>query len=241
MEEQELVVEAFTDLAGRYEKVVDSELHRFWGWSYSHFVDRFIELTPFCNEDRILDVATGTGVIPCRLVEEVKKDLHVVGLDITPAMLRRAQQKTRQAAEGKRIGLSCGDALVMPFDAEAFDLVLCGLATHHMNVPGMLSEVHRVLKPGGRLSLADAGGSAHWKNPVLRAAIRMAAFVYFLVSENAVRAWAEAAAVTNIRSSDEWQVDVQKAGFVEVSVIRLPSANFWAPDPLVIEAVKPRT
>lgn len=239
MEEQELVVEAFTELASRYEKVVDSELYRFWGWSYARFINRLIELTPFSDGDLILDVATGTAVIPRRLVEAVQKNFHVIGLDITAAMLRRGKEKIEKAAAGGDISLSCGDAMVMPFSPGSFDLVMCGLATHHMNVPAMLSEMSRVLKPGGRLAMADAAGSSAWNIPFLKGVIRAAAFVYFMVVENASRAWAEAAAVSNIRSSADWEADLRKAGFVDVRIVKLPSTRSWIPDPLVIEAVKP--
>ncbi|MGD0610504.1 MAG: methyltransferase domain-containing protein [Anaerolineales bacterium] len=239
MEEQEVVVEAFTELASRYEKVVDSELNRFWGWSYTRFVNRLIELTIISDGDLILDVATGTAVIPRRLVEAVKKNFHVIGLDITAAMLRRGKEQIEKAAADRDISLSCGDALVMPFSPGSFDLVMCGLATHHMNVPAMLSEMSRVLKPGGRLAMADAAGSPLWNNPLLRTAIRVAAYVYFLVVENASRAGAEAAAVSNIRSDTDWQADLRQAGFVDIRIVKLPSKRSWIPDPLVIEATKP--
>lgn len=81
----------------------------------------------------------------------------------------------------------------MPFSNESFNVVMCGLATHHMNVPRMLSEIRRVLKSGGRISLADAGGSSLWRLSVIKFIIRMAAFLYFLAVENISRAWAEAA------------------------------------------------
>lgn len=93
MKEQENVIEAFTELAPRYERVVDGELNRFWGWSYTEFVDRLIESTPIADGDTILDLATGTSVIPRRLVERVKKDLRIVGLDITARMLKRGKEK----------------------------------------------------------------------------------------------------------------------------------------------------
>lgn len=239
MEEQEVVVEAFTELASRYEGVVDSELNRFWGWSYDRFVNRLIELTPLSDGDLILDVATGTAVIPRHLVEAVRKHFHVIGLDITAAMLRRGKEKIAIAGAGAEISLSCGDAMIMPFGPGSFDLVLCGLATHHMNVTAMLSEMNRVLKPGGRLALADAAGSPLWRNPLLRTGIRIAAFVYFLVVENAARAWAEADAVSNIRSRDDWQSDLRQAGFVDIRIVKLPSTRSWIPDPLVIEAIRP--
>jgi ubiquinone/menaquinone biosynthesis C-methylase UbiE len=239
MEEQKVVVEAFTELAPRYEKVVNSELNRFWGWSYSGFVDRLIKLTPISDGDFILDLATGTSVIPRRLVESVKQDYQVVGLDITARMLLSGKEKIAKEKAIEKISLACGDAMVLPFNHESFNVVICGLATHHMNVPRMLSEIHRVLKSGGKLSIADVGASHSWRLPVVRVMIRVAAFLYFLSFENISRAKAEAAAVSNIRTAEEWGLILSEHGFKDIRIINLPSSRFWAPDPLVLEATKP--
>lgn len=238
MKEQEVVIEAFTELAPRYEEVVDNELNRFWGWSYTGFVDRLIELTPISDGDFILDLATGTSVIPRRLVERVKKEYQVVGLDITARMLKRGKEKIDQDKANINIHLTCGDAMVMPFSKESFNVVMCGLATHHMNVPRMLSEIKRVLKSGGRISIADAGGSRLWHLSVIKVLIRAAAFLYFLAVENISRAWAEAAAVSNIRTADEWNTLLSELGFIDIRITKLPSKRFWIPDPLVLEATK---
>jgi ubiquinone/menaquinone biosynthesis C-methylase UbiE len=238
MKEQEVVIEAFSELAPRYEKVVDNELNRFWGWSYAGFVDRMIELTPISDDDIVLDLATGTSVIPRRLVERVKQAIRIVGLDITARMLKRGKEKIDQDQANKSIHLACGDAMIMPFSNESFNVVMCGLATHHMNVPRMLSEIRRVLKRGGRISLADAGGTRLWHIPLVKGLIRTGAFFYFLAIENFSRAWAEAAAVSNIRTAEDWNAILSEHGFIEITIVKLPSKRFWTPDPLVIEAAK---
>jgi ubiquinone/menaquinone biosynthesis C-methylase UbiE len=238
MEEQEIVVEAFDELAPRYEKVVDSELNRFWGWSYAGFVDRLVEMTPIADGDFILDLATGTSVIPRKLVESVKKEYRVVGLDITARMLRSGQEKIARENAEEKIHLACGDAMVMPFRDGSFNVVLCGLATHHMNAARMLSEINRVLISGGRLSMADAGGSRLWRLPAVKGIIKVAAFLYFLAFENKSRAWAESIAVSNIRTAEDWGLILSEHGFEAIEITRLPSAHFWAPDPLVMKATK---
>jgi ubiquinone/menaquinone biosynthesis C-methylase UbiE len=238
MKDQEVVIDAFTELAPRYEEVVDAELNRFWGWSYLEFIDRLIELTPIFDGDFILDLATGTSVIPRRLVERVKKVYQVVGLDITARMLRRGKEKIDQDKAHIPIHLTCGDAMAIPFNKESFNVVMCGLATHHMNVPRMLSEINRVLKNGGRISIADAGGSRLWHLSLVKGLIRVAAFVYFLAVENNSRAWAEAAAVSNIRTAVEWESILSESGFVDIRITKLHSKRPWMPDPLVMEATK---
>jgi ubiquinone/menaquinone biosynthesis C-methylase UbiE len=238
MEDQNAVIEAFTELAPRYEKVVNSEIDRFWGWSYAAFVDRLIELTPILDGDAVLDLATGTAVIPRRLVRCVKKDYQVVGMDITPRMLRLGKEKIIDEKSTSSISLACGDAMVMPFASNTFNVVICGLATHHMNVPRLLSEIHRVLKDGGRLSIADAGGSRLWHLSVVRVIIKVAAFLYFLVVENISRAWAEASAVSNIRTADDWRSIISEYGFANITITQLTSTRFWSPDPLILEATR---
>lgn len=238
LEEQDLVIDAFTELAPRYEKVVDNELTRFWGWSYAGFVDRLIESTPIVDGDTILDLATGTSVIPRRLVEVVKKEFQVVGLDITLRMLKRGKEKIDQEKENINIHLACGDAMVIPFSNDSFSVVMCGLATHHMNVPLMLSEIRRVLKNGGRISIADAAGSSLWRLSFIKIIIRATAFLYFLAVENMSRAWAEAAAVSNVRTAQEWNSILSELGFIDIQITELSSNHFWIPAPLVLEAVK---
>ena len=50
----------------------------------------------------------------------------------------------------------------LPFAAGSFDAVICVLATHHMNVRVLLAEMHRVLRPGGRLLVADVAPAPFW-------------------------------------------------------------------------------
>ena len=72
MKDKAYIIDAFSEMAPKYELVVDSELNRFWGWSYNGFVNLLLASTPVQQQDIILDVATGTGVIPYRL----EKDGH---------------------------------------------------------------------------------------------------------------------------------------------------------------------
>jgi ubiquinone/menaquinone biosynthesis C-methylase UbiE len=238
MEEQKHIIETFTELAPRYEEVVDSELSRFWGWSYAGFVSRLVEMTPIPEKKRILDLATGTGVIPHKVITENLNSYPVHGLDITASMLSRARDKARAAHVPDRMPLVCASAMEIPYAGESFDLVTCALATHHMDVRKLLSETHRILCEKGMLSMADVGGSNLWKMPVIRFLLKAAAFVYFLFKENLSRAWAEADAVSNVRSPEEWTISLCEAGFQDIRITRLKSTHRWVPEPLVIQAIK---
>jgi ubiquinone/menaquinone biosynthesis C-methylase UbiE len=79
------------------------------------------------------------------------------GIDPSPEMLAIARQKARQL--GLEIDLRLGVIEAMPFPDEIFDVVTSSLMIHHLNydlrVQG-LAEIYRVLKPNGRLLIADA-------------------------------------------------------------------------------------
>jgi ubiquinone/menaquinone biosynthesis C-methylase UbiE len=132
----------------------------------------------------------------------------------------------------------CASAMEMPYSRSAFSLVICGLATHHMEVDTLIQECHRVLCSGGRLAIADAGGSRLWKIPGVKFLLRLAAFVYFSLVENKTRAWAETGAVANVRSKEEWHQILAFSGFRGIMIQRLKSRYFWVPAPLLINAEK---
>jgi ubiquinone/menaquinone biosynthesis C-methylase UbiE len=108
-------------------------------------------------EDRVLDVACGPGVLT-RAFADVCSE--VVGCDVTQALLDKAR------AGAARRGLANasfqqGDATALPFKDDSFSLASCRAAFHHFPEPErVLSEMVRVVRPGGRLLIADMLTSA---------------------------------------------------------------------------------
>jgi len=237
MTSKDVVIEAFTELAPGYEKVMDQELRRFWGLSYEQFVDKLIKVASVNEGDVVLDVATGTAFIPLKLVDRVGARGRIVGLDITPAMLKRGLANIESRGLSSRVKLVCASAMEMPFDEGVFDKVICGLGTHHMDVPQMLSEMSRVLKAGGELILADVGASAFWKLFGVKAIIKTITWLYFVRSNNIARAWAEADALSSIHTADEWRISLSESGFTKIEITEFSARYRWYPCALIMRAV----
>lgn len=101
---------------------------------------------------RMLNVGCGTG-----LLEQAVKDLlpgtHVIGLDLSPEMLRQAQGKFGVAWRPSWIN---GQAESLPFISGIFDVVVCANSFHFFRQPvRVVEEFRRVLQPGGWLVLTD--------------------------------------------------------------------------------------
>lgn len=236
MREKQAIREAFTEMSSHYEEVMDSELSLFWGWSYHQFLGELIKHTSFQSGQKILDIATGTLVIPQKILEQGIPDVKITGLDLTESMLRKGQGALNRKGVDAAVDLTCADAMALPYADGSFDLVVSGLASHHMNIPLMLSEMKRVLKPDGSLSIIDVGTSPLWDKPIFKFFARIIAFFFFLIRENSTRAWAEAGAVDNLRTPQGWENELANAGFTRVKIIKLKSKYKWAPEPLSIQS-----
>jgi len=102
---------------------------------------------------RVLDVATGGGHTAAALTGRCGR---VVASDLTPGMLREA----RILATDRRIyniAFAGADAEALPFRDAVFDRVTCRIAPHHFpDVRAALSEMARVIRPGGRIGVIDS-------------------------------------------------------------------------------------
>ena len=99
--------------------------------------------------DRVLDVGCGTGALTREVRRRAGERGAVAGLDLNPGMLAVAG---RQAPE---IAWREGDAAALPFAAESFDAVVSQFVLMFVeDRAAALREMHRVLKPGGRLAIA---------------------------------------------------------------------------------------
>jgi demethylmenaquinone methyltransferase/2-methoxy-6-polyprenyl-1,4-benzoquinol methylase len=113
-------------------------------------------IAPAANE-RILDVATGTGLVARALVKAGGGT--VVGLDQSPEMLARARELVgRTPGLAGRIAFVEGSAERLPFDDAHFDAVSFTYLLRYVDDPGAtLAELARVLKPGGRMASLEFG------------------------------------------------------------------------------------
>jgi ubiquinone/menaquinone biosynthesis C-methylase UbiE len=103
--------------------------------------------------DTLLDLACGPGIYTRPFARDVAPGL-AVGLDLSPAMLRHARERARAGRLGN-VALVRGDALRLPFADGRFEVVNCCGALHLFpDAELALREVGRVLKPGGRFTVA---------------------------------------------------------------------------------------
>jgi SAM-dependent methyltransferase len=101
---------------------------------------------------KLLDVATGSGFTAVAFAPLVAE---AIGLDVSAAMLSKARERAQSAGLANLV-FETGLAESLPFPPEAFDAVVCRLAAHHfLSVPKFAAEAYRVLRPGGRLLVAD--------------------------------------------------------------------------------------
>lgn len=107
-------------------------------------------LSPVPGE-RILDVGCGTGALAGMLAERF--DGLVIGVDPAAGMIRRAADK---AVLGCLFAVSYAEAL--PFPDGCFDAAVSAVSAHHWaDAAGGFAELARVVRPGGRVIVADVG------------------------------------------------------------------------------------
>jgi ubiquinone/menaquinone biosynthesis C-methylase UbiE len=113
------------------------------------FAEELLRRASLRHEDRVLDVACGTGIV-ARLAQQTVRDRgSIVGIDASPGMLAAA----RAAAPG--IDWREGDAGRLPIDDHSFDLVTCHQGLQFFpDKPAAIKEMRRVLAPDGRVALA---------------------------------------------------------------------------------------
>jgi demethylmenaquinone methyltransferase/2-methoxy-6-polyprenyl-1,4-benzoquinol methylase len=102
---------------------------------------------------RILDVATGTGMVAFALVDSAP-GCEVVGVDQSEAMLRIARERSRRHHRGVRF--ERGEAEHLPFPDGQFDALSFTYLLRYVDDPAAtMRELARVVKPGGRIGMLE--------------------------------------------------------------------------------------
>jgi len=108
--------------------------------------------------EQVLEIGFGTGTCLLKIAEPVGESGRVYGIDISEGMCEITQQKVNRASLNNRVILQCHDAIPLPFDTNKFDAVIMNFTLELFDspeIPLLLAECHRVLRPHGRIGLVS--------------------------------------------------------------------------------------
>lgn len=116
---------------------------------------RAIREMGIAKDDLILDLASGTGDMTFQVLE-INPECHIFGLDLSCNMLRIAQEKSDKRGFNDRCCFVSGDAYALPFRDGTFDKAMVAFGIRNMpDIPSALTELRRVLKDGGILTILE--------------------------------------------------------------------------------------
>jgi len=116
--------------------------------------------------ETVLEIGFGTGQCLKQIAEGLGEDGRVYGIDISSGMLAVSKRRLQKAALWNRVELTCDDALKLPYADNKFDAVFTSFTLELFDVPEIpmvLAEIRRVLKPDGRfgvLSMSKEDGNS---------------------------------------------------------------------------------
>ena len=122
--------------------------------AFQGFAARVRELADLRADDRVVDLGAGTGLLTLALAADVER---VIAVDASPPMLARLSERVEEAGLAN-VETVVADLCSLPLEDQSVTLAVSNYAFHHLDDVRKelaLSEVRRVLVPGGRLVVCD--------------------------------------------------------------------------------------
>ena len=156
-EKQRYVADLFSRISGRYDLMNDLMtlgMHRRWKRQTAALAVQGLS-------GPAIDVSTGTGDLALELARRPDIE-HAVGLDLLPKMVSLAESKAESRGLSATVTMMSGDALSLPFANGSFACATAGFSLRNMpDVKQALSEMVRVVRPGGRVVILELSPMEH--------------------------------------------------------------------------------
>ena len=129
---------------------IANDYDRVWSARFEAVARQIAALMSSCTKDRLLDIGTGTGIVPATLSKVIGAPRVSIGCDLSIGMLRQAKART------PGLHVAVANAISLPFGDESFDIAAASFVLSHVrHYRQALAEAHRVLKPSGVLAVSN--------------------------------------------------------------------------------------
>jgi ubiquinone/menaquinone biosynthesis C-methylase UbiE len=208
------VNEQYTSWAATYDRD-KVEMFAQAGYSYEEFMVRFLQ---FCNLRagmNILDVGSGTGLTAISIAKALLGNCRILGIEPIDAMIEKAQFNIKNEELQDVILINKASAENVPGEDRVYDLVTCTFAIRHTNIKKAVIEFVRVLKPKGRIVIADIYAPEKWRSvlgklmaPVFQFAFRFRKY--------------KAETKSNVLTINEWRTLLGELGLNVIDILEFP-------------------
>ena len=137
-------------------------ISRIYGWMTGAFErkhgEKALELLSITGGETTLEIGTGSGHCFERMARLVGDGGGCCGVDISTGMLKMTRDRLLRSGLADGAGLCCADAVRLPFQDASFDAILMAFTLELFDtpeIPQVLEETRRVLKPGGRIAVVS--------------------------------------------------------------------------------------
>jgi ubiquinone/menaquinone biosynthesis C-methylase UbiE len=121
---------------------------------HHHLLDLVVKSSAVKDDDRVLDIGCGTGLLSLKFLE--KADCLIHGIDSSPEMLQIFKNKIDKLDLSRKISCEFKDAENLDLKKNFFDVIASTVSLHHIkNKYPMIRKIYSLLKPGGKFVLGD--------------------------------------------------------------------------------------
>jgi len=211
----------FGRIAARYDlanRLLSGGIDKWWRF-------RLVRAVQKSKPQRILDLATGSGDVAFALGKSVTSAKEIVGMDFCQPMLDQAIRKLEAQSQPATsiIRFQQGDGLALPLPDESFDAVSISFGLRNMaNRERSLSEMRRVLRPGGRMFVLEFSQPYPWLKPLYLFYLRkvLPTFAGFITGDRGAYVYLNET-IEQFPNRADLSEEIRRAGFSHVSVSSL--------------------
>jgi ubiquinone/menaquinone biosynthesis C-methylase UbiE len=184
------------------------------GIDYQEFMDSLIEVCGLKPGMNILDVGAGTGLTSIAIAKALVGNCKILAIEPVDEMIEKARVNIQKEGFNKIINVEKATAENIPCGNETYDLIICTFAIRHMDIEKALKEFARVLKPNGKIVIADIAAPEKWRSLLGKIIMPIMQLMISRKYKGEIK--------SKVLTTNEWKNLIEKLNLKIVQIVEFP-------------------